>query len=129
MLCEIGWFKLQFVVFDLILVFMGFVDISEVQVMLLCIVDYFKFYGIIVVFIYFVNVQQVEIDVGLLLLMDGWILLLNCEVNGEFNCEFYLFKVCGIVYFNQVCEFVMLSSGIYLLEFYFGEVGVLIGLV
>ncbi len=127
MLREIGKFKPQLVVLDPISAFTGSADISEVQAMLLRIVDYLKANGITAVFTHLAHVQQAETDAGLSSLMDGWILLLNREANGEFNRELYLLKARGIAHSNQVREFVMSGSGIHLLEPYLGEGGALTG--
>ncbi|WP_298239865.1 circadian clock protein KaiC [uncultured Bradyrhizobium sp.] len=127
MLREIGRFKPQLVVLDPISAFTGAADISEVQAMLLRIVDYLKSNGITAVFTHLAHVQQAETDAGLSSLMDGWILLLNREANGEFNRELYLLKARGISHSNQVREFVMSNKGIHLLEPYLGESGALTG--
>ena len=70
---------------------------------------------------------EAKTDAGLSSLMDAWILLLNREVNGEFNRELYLLKARGIAHSNQVREFVMSSEGIRLIEPYLGENGALTG--
>ncbi len=127
MLREIGRFKPQLVVLDPISAFTGSADIAEVQAMLLRIVDYLKSNGITAVFTHLASVQQAETDAGLSSLMDGWILLLNREANGEFNRELYLLKARGISHSNQVREFVMSDSGIHLLEPFLGEGGALTG--
>lgn len=127
MLREIGRFKPQLVVLDPISAFTGSADISEVTTMLLRIVDFLKSNGVTAVFTHLAHVQQAETDAGLSSLMDGWILLLNREANGEFNRELYLLKARGISHSNQVREFVMSSNGIHLLEPYLGEGGALTG--
>ena len=127
MLREINRFKPQLVVLDPISAFTGSADIAEVQAMLLRIVDYLKSNGITAVFTHLASVQQAETDAGLSSLMDGWILLLNREANGEFNRELYLLKARGISHSNQVREFVMSNDGIHLLEPYLGEGGALTG--
>jgi circadian clock protein KaiC len=127
MLREIGRFKPQLVVLDPISAFTGTADITEVQAMLLRVVDYLKSNGITAVFTHLAHVQQAETDAGLSSLMDGWILLLNREANGEFNRELYLLKARGISHSNQVREFIMSDNGIHLLEPYLGEGGALTG--
>jgi circadian clock protein KaiC len=124
---EVNRFKPQLVVLDPISAFTGSADIAEVQAMLLRIVDYLKSHGITAVFTHLASVQQAETDAGLSSLMDGWILLLNREANGEFNRELYLLKARGISHSNQVREFVMSDKGIHLLEPYLGEGGALTG--
>jgi hypothetical protein len=59
--------------------------------------------------------------------MDGWVLLLNREINGEFNRELYLLKARGISHSNQVREFIMSNTGLHLLAPYLGEGGALTG--
>jgi len=127
MLREISRFKPQLVVLDPISAFTGAADMTEVQAMLLRIVDYLKSNGITAVFTHLAHIQQAETDAGLSSLMDGWILLLNREVNGEFNRELYLLKARGISHSNQVREFVMSDRGIRLLDPYLGEGGALTG--
>ena len=127
MLREIGKFKPQLVVLDPISAFTGAADMTEVQAMLLRIVDYLKSNGITAIFTHLAHVQQAETDAGLSSLMDGWVLLLNREVNGEFNRELYLLKARGIAHSNQVREFIMSSDGIQLLEPYLGDGGALTG--
>ena len=127
MLREINRFKPQLVVLDPISAFTDSADIAEVQAMLLRIVDYLKSNGITAVFTHLASVEQAETDAGLSSIMDGWILLLNREANGEFNRELYLLKARGISHSNQVREFVMSNDGIHLLEPYLGEGGALTG--
>lgn len=127
MLREIARFKPQLVVLDPISAFTGAGEMIEVHSMLLRIVDYLKSNGITAIFTHLAHIQQAETDAGLSSLMDGWILLLNREANGEFNRELYLLKARGIAHSNQVREFVMSDSGIHLLEPYLGEAGALTG--
>ncbi|MGL9623809.1 circadian clock protein KaiC [Bradyrhizobium sp. U531] len=124
---EINRFKPHLVVLDPISAFTGAADLAEVQAMLLRIVDSLKSNGITAVFTHLAHIQQAETDAGLSSLMDGWILLLNREANGEFNRELYLLKARGISHSNQVREFVMSDEGIHLLEPYLGEGGALTG--
>lgn len=124
---EVARFEPQLVVLDPISAFTGSADMVEVQSMLLRIVDYLKSNGITAVFTHLAHIQQAETDAGLSSLMDAWVLLLNREVNGEFNRELYLLKARGIAHSNQVREFVMSSNGIQLLEPYMGESGALTG--
>ena len=127
MLREIGKFQPQLVVLDPISAFTGSADMVEIQAMLLRIVDFLKSNGITAVFTHLANVQQAETDAGLSSLMDAWVLLLNREINGEFNRELYLLKARGIAHSNQVREFIMSDDGIHLLEPYLGESGALTG--
>jgi circadian clock protein KaiC len=129
MLREVQRFGPSTVILDPISAFMETGDRNEVQSMLLRIVDYLKTHGITAVFTHLMHGQDgvVATDAGLSSLMDGWILMLNREVNGEFNRELYLLKARGMAHSNQVREFVMSDTGIRLLPPYLGEGGALTG--
>lgn len=128
MLREIEKFRPSLVVLDPISAFMDSGEQLEVQAMLLRMIDYLKAHGITGVFSHLAHVQgEAKTDAGLSSLMDAWILLLNREVNGEFNRELYLLKARGIAHSNQVREFVMRSDGIRLIEPYLGANGALTG--
>lgn len=128
MLREVARFKPALVVLDPISAFLDSGDALEVQSMLLRMVDYLKSNGITAVFTHLTHEQGVaKTDAGLSSLMDAWLLLLNREVNGEFNRELYLLKARGTSHSNQVREFVMSDNGIHLIEPYLGENGALTG--
>lgn len=129
MLREIQRHDPSVVVLDPISAFMESGDRLEVQSMLLRMVDYLKGRGVTAVFTHLMHNQDgnVATDAGLSSLMDGWILMLNREVNGEFNRELYLLKARGMSHSNQVREFVMSDAGIQLLPPYLGESGALTG--
>jgi circadian clock protein KaiC len=128
MLREVQAFGPGLVALDPISAFMDVGDELEVQSMLLRMIDYLKSQGITGVFTHLAHIQgEARTDAGLSSLMDAWILLLNREVNGEFNRELYLLKARGIAHSNQVREFLMSDSGIRLIEPYLGENGALTG--
>jgi circadian clock protein KaiC len=129
MMREVARFRPSLVVLDPISAFMESGEKLEVQAMLLRVVDFLKSAGVTGVFTHLMHNQDgtVETDAGLSSLMDDWILLLNREINGEFNRELYLLKARGIAHSNQVREFVMSSNGISLLPPYLGESGALTG--
>ena len=128
MLTEVARFKPSLVVLDPISAFLDSGEGLEVQSMLLRIVDYLKSNGITGVFTHLTHDQAVaKTDAGLSSLMDAWLLLLNREVNGEFNRELFLLKARGMAHSNQVREFVMSDTGIRLLPPYLGESGALTG--
>jgi len=125
---EIVRFGPSLVVLDPISAFLSSGEQLEVQSMLLRVVDFLKSKGITAVFTHLAHTQgATETDAGLSSLMDAWILLLNREVNGEFNRELYLLKARGIEHSNQVREFVMSSDGIRLIPPYLGNSGALTG--
>lgn len=129
MLREVQKFRPQLVVLDPISAFMESGDPLEVQSMLLRMVDFLKSSGITGVFTHLMHTQggDYATDVGLSSLMDGWVLMLNREISGEFNRELYLLKARGTAHSNQVREFVMNDQGIQLLPPYLGEGGAVTG--
>lgn len=129
MLREVQRFQAQVVVLDPISAFLESGDPMEVQAMLLRMVDFLKSSGITGVFTHLMHTQggNYATDVGLSSLMDGWVLMLNREVSGEFNRELYLLKARGTAHSNQVREFVMNDQGIQLLPPYLGEGGAVTG--
>jgi circadian clock protein KaiC len=129
MLREVTRFNPSLVVLDPISSFPESGDRMEIQSMLLRMVDFLKSRGVTAVFTHLMHGQdgQVQTDAGLSSLMDAWILLLNREVNGEFNRELYLLKARGLSHSNQVREFVMSDEGIKLVPPYLGENGALTG--
>ena len=128
MLREVARFKPALVVIDPLSAFLDSGDQLEVQSMLLRLVDYLKSNGITGVFTHLTHEQGVaQTDAGLSSLMDGWLLLLNREVNGEFNRQLFLLKARGMAHSNQVREFQMSDDGIRLLQPYLGENGAVTG--
>jgi circadian clock protein KaiC len=129
MLREVTKFDPSLVVLDPISSFMESGDRMEIQSMLLRMVDFLKSRGVTAVLTHLMHGQEgrVETDSGLSSVMDAWILLLNREVNGEFNRELYLLKARGLSHSNQVREFIMSDKGIKLVPPYLGENGALTG--
>ncbi|MEI4488826.1 circadian clock protein KaiC [Frigidibacter sp. MR17.14] len=129
MLREVNRHRPDIVILDPISAFLDTGNRSEVQAMLLRVIDYLKNRGITAVFTHLTHgsIDSAMTDAGLSSLMDSWILMLNREVNGEFNRELYLLKARGSAHSNQVREFVMDDNGIRLLEPYLGEDGALTG--
>nr|8FWI_A Chain A, Circadian clock protein KaiC [Cereibacter sphaeroides]8FWI_B Chain B, Circadian clock protein KaiC [Cereibacter sphaeroides]8FWI_C Chain C, Circadian clock protein KaiC [Cereibacter sphaeroides]8FWI_D Chain D, Circadian clock protein KaiC [Cereibacter sphaeroides]8FWI_E Chain E, Circadian clock protein KaiC [Cereibacter sphaeroides]8FWI_F Chain F, Circadian clock protein KaiC [Cereibacter sphaeroides]8FWI_G Chain G, Circadian clock protein KaiC [Cereibacter sphaeroides]8FWI_H Cha len=125
---EVMRFEPSVVVLDPISAFTESGDRLEVQSMLLRIVDFLKNRGITGIFTHLAHSQnEATTDAGLEELMDGWVLMLNREVNGEFNRELYLLKARGMAHSNQVREFLMSDRGISLLPPHLGEGGALTG--
>ncbi|MFC3170257.1 circadian clock protein KaiC [Paracoccus fontiphilus] len=129
MLREVTRFDPGLVVLDPISAFMESGDRLEVQSMLLRVVDFLKSRGVTAVFTHLAHSQEgsTATDAGLSSLMDAWVLMLNREMNGEFNRELYLLKARGMAHSNQVREFVMSDTGIRLLPPYLGDNGALTG--
>jgi circadian clock protein KaiC len=128
MMREVARFKPSVVALDPISAFLDSGEQSDVQSTLLRMIDYLKSHGITGVFTHLAHEHgKAQTDAGLSSLMDSWILLLNREVNGEFNRELYLLKARGISHSNQVREFIMSDRGIHLIPPYLGEHGALTG--
>ena len=60
-------------------------------------------------------------------LMDAWLLLEDCEGNGERNRVLYVLKARGMAHSNQVREFLISDKGVDLVDAYIGASGVLTG--
>ena len=129
MVREVTKFQPKLVVLDPISAFMKSGDGTEIQSMLLRMVDFLKANGITGVFTHLAhgNGEEAQTGAGLSSIMDAWILLLNRESNGEFNRELYLLKARGMGHSNQVREFILSDKGINLREPYLGEGGALTG--
>ncbi|MBU6268053.1 MAG: circadian clock protein KaiC [Sphingomonadales bacterium] len=128
MLREIARFEPSLVVLDPLSAFLDSGESLEVQAMLLRVVDFLKSKGITGVFTHLTYDQAAsKTDAGLSSLMDAWLLLLNREVNGEFNRQLFLLKARGMAHSNQVREFVMSDDGIRLIEPFLGQNGAVTG--
>ncbi|MHA6687250.1 circadian clock protein KaiC [Mesorhizobium sp. A556] len=129
MVREVVKFQPKLVVLDPVSAFVAPNDTTEVQAMLLRMVDFLKAKGITAVFTHLAHAkgEETQTEAGLSSMMDAWILLLNRESNGEFNRELYLLKARGMQHSNQVREFAMSEKGIELREPYLGEGGALTG--
>ena len=60
-------------------------------------------------------------------LVDCWIQIRDIEMNGERNKGLYIMKSRGMYHSNQVREFIISDSGLYLEDVYLGVDGVLTG--
>lgn len=129
MLREVTRYGPSLVILDPISAFTESGERNEVQSMLLRMIDFLKNRGITAVFTHLMHgtAETLETEAGLSSLMDGWVLLLNRETNGEYNRELYLVKARGIRHSNQVREFQITDEGISLIPPYIGEAGALTG--
>jgi circadian clock protein KaiC len=102
---------------------------TEVQAMLLRLIDHLKARGCTALFTNLThgNVETAMTEVGVSSLMDSWLLLLYREMAGECNRQLYLLKSRGMAHSNQVREFLMTERGIELRPPYLGPAGVLTG--
>jgi circadian clock protein KaiC len=102
---------------------------SDVQTMLLRLLDYLKAEQITALFTNLTHgmTEMGVTDAGVSSLMDSWLLLLNREAAGEYNRQLYLLKSRGMAHSNQVREFVLSDHGVELRPVYLGREGVLTG--
>lgn len=102
---------------------------TDVQSMILRLVDFLKSRGITALFTNLGRGQaeSTTTEMQISSLMDTWLLLYNRETNGEHNRQLYLLKSRGMAHSNQVREFIMSKNGIKLREAYIGPEGVLTG--
>jgi circadian clock protein KaiC len=71
------------------------------------------------------GLEQIEVAVSSLI--DIWLLLRDIELQGERNRVLYVLKSRGMVYSNQIREFVFTHYGVDFLDVYVGPEGVLTG--
>ncbi len=105
---------------------------SDVQSMLLRLVDYLKARQITAFFTHLtsgsmVGTVQEMTDVGISSIIDTWLLVRDIELAGERNRGLYILKSRGMKHSNQIREFVLTPEGIDLLDVYVGAEGVLTG--
>lgn len=129
MLKEVAGFDPQVVVVDPLSSFLKVGSESEVQRMLLRLVDALKVRGITS---FFTNLtpgggaqEQTEVEVSSLI--DTWLLVRDMELGGERNRGLYVLKSRGMAHSNQIREFSLSAQGIELRDAYVGPAGVLTG--
>jgi len=120
-------FKPQSVVLDPItnLVTVGL--ITEVNAMLLRLVDFMQSEGITLMLTALNSSTNEHIDENVSSLVDAWILVRDLELDGERNRAIYIMKSRGMQHSNEVREFLITSKGLELVDVYRGPGGVLIG--
>jgi circadian clock protein KaiC len=101
---------------------------SEVNAMLVRLVDHLKKQGLTAVYTSLTQGDEREAtDTGLSSLMDTWLLLSTVELGGERNRVLAVLKSRGMAHSNQVREFVLTNGGVRLVDVYAGPEGVLTG--
>lgn len=104
-------------------------EISDVNSLLLRLIDFLKQKNITTLFTALTtNTEYLErTELGISSLIDVWLLLRDIELNGERNRILYILKSRGIANSNQVREFLLTKNGIKLMKVYLGKLGVLTG--
>jgi circadian clock protein KaiC len=101
---------------------------SDVQSMLLRLIDYLKGKLITSLFTHFTRSDNRELtDVGISSIIDTWLLLRDIELNGERNRALYVLKSRGVAHSNQIREFRFTPHGVELVTAYLGSEGVFTG--
>jgi circadian clock protein KaiC len=101
--------------------------ISEVNAMLLRLVDHFQSEGITLLLTALNSGTTEHIDENVSSLVDTWLLVRDVELDGERNRAMYIMKSRGMNHSKEVREFVISSDGISLVNVYRGPEGILIG--
>jgi circadian clock protein KaiC len=122
-------FSPRLLVVDPITNFFTIADPKEVKAMLMRLVDFLKVEQITGVFTSLTTGGHAleATEAGVSSLIDTWLLLRDIESNGERTRAMYVLKSRGTAHSNQMREFLFSSTGIRLVQPYFGMEGVLTG--
>jgi circadian clock protein KaiC len=101
--------------------------VTEVNSMLLRLIDLLQADGITLMMTALITSKSDHIEENVSSLMDAWLLVRDVELNGERNRALYIMKSRGMNHSKEVREFVISSKGIELINVYRGPEGVLIG--
>lgn len=125
----INKFEPNVVILDPINAFVMGENQTEVNTMLVRLVDFLKMKRITAFFTSLTSVpDNLEIpNVYISSLIDTWLLLRDIEIGGERNRGLYVLKSRGMAHSNQIREFRLTNHGIELLDVYVGAEGVLTG--
>jgi len=125
----INKFDPTIVVLDPITSFVMGQNQTEVNTMLVRLVDFLKMKQITAFFTSLTSADSnmESTDVYISSLIDTWLLLRDIEIGGERNRGLYVLKSRGMAHSNQIREFKLTDNGIQLLDVYVGPEGVLTG--
>lgn len=101
--------------------------LSEVNAMLLRLIDHLQNEGITLMLTALNSGNTEQIDENVSSLVDAWILVRDVELNGERNRALFIMKSRGMQHSKEVREFVISSKGLHLMDVLRGPEGVLIG--
>jgi circadian clock protein KaiC len=102
-------------------------ELSEVNSMLLRLIDLLQGEGITVMMTALTRKSETSTDEDISSLMDSWLLVRDIEMNGERNRALYIMKSRGMGHSKEVREFVITSKGLEMVDVYRGPEGILIG--
>jgi len=120
-------FKPKAVVLDPITNFVSVGLLTEVNAMLLRLIDYLQSEEITLMLTALNSGGTDHIDENVSSLVDAWLLVRDVELNGERNRALYIMKSRGMKHSKEVREFVIGSKGVELIDVYRGPEGILIG--
>lgn len=120
-------FKPKTVILDPITNLVTIGIISEVNAMLLRLIDHLQNEGITLMLTALNSGTTEHIDENVSSLVDAWILVRDVELRGERNRALYIMKSRGMQHSKEVREFVISSKGLQLIDVLRGPEGVLIG--
>jgi circadian clock protein KaiC len=122
-------FEPEAVIIDPISNFTAAGTTTDVQSMLLRLVDFLKERQVTAFFTHLTSGKDAKeaTDVGISSIIDTWLLMRDIELGGERNRGLFVLKSRGMKHSNQIREFVMTPEGIQLLDVYVGPEGVLTG--
>lgn len=120
-------FKPEVVVLDPITNFVSVGLLTEVNAMLLRLIDGMQDEGITLMLTALNSGTTEHIDENVSSLVDTWILVRDIERDGERNRGIYIMKSRGMKHSNEVREFIISSRGLDLVDVYRSSEGVLIG--
>ncbi|TMI69056.1 MAG: circadian clock protein KaiC [Bacteroidetes bacterium] len=120
-------FKPTTVILDPITNLVSVGELSEVNSMLLRLIDLLQGEGITVMMTALTRKSETSTDEDISSLMDSWLLVRDIEMNGERNRALYIMKSRGMGHSKEVREFVITSKGLEMVDVYRGPEGILIG--
>lgn len=120
-------FNPSVVVLDPVTNFVSVGLLTEVNAMLLRLIDGMQNEGITLMLTALNSGTTEHIDENVSSLVDTWILVRDIECDGERNRGIYIMKSRGMKHSNEVREFIISSRGLDLVDVYRSSEGVLIG--
>ena len=120
-------FNPEVVILDPITNFVSVGLLTEVNAMLLRLIDGMQNEGITLMLTALNSGATEHIDENVSSLVDTWILVRDIERDGERNRGIYIMKSRGMKHSNEVREFIISSRGLDLVDVYRSAEGVLIG--
>jgi len=119
--------KPQTVVLDPITNLVSVGSLTDVNSMLLRLVDYLQSEGITLMLTALNSSSSEHIDENVSSLVDAWILVRDIELDGERNRGIYIMKSRGMKHSKEVREFIISSKGLDLVDVYRAAGRVLVG--